>query len=303
MFGSSMRFVRRGALVMMATAFAAALTVAPASASQFFGVPSPSTNIPVPTGAPVTTIGAAASSTVTISGQANLTTIGVQVVLSHTSPNDLDLLLVGPAGQQVVLMSDVCGGQATPLGTAQLVFSDNPAAPSLAAAGPCASGTYKPTNVGAGDTLDRRTGAVALAGPRDGLPRRHRPQRDLDLVRPGRPGPSTAGRIVTWAVIGSTDDSTISTGAAAPAKPYPATVNATPLPTGVISDVNVALGGLSHTFPADLDVLVVSPEGTAVLLASDICGGTDVVDRDLGRSTMRPRPICRARRMRPVTAT
>ncbi len=277
MFSRSVRFARRGALVMMAAAVAATALASPASATQFFGVGSTPANIPIPTGAPVTTSGPAASSTVTVSGQGNLTTLSVQVVLSHTAPDDLDLLLVGPAGQQVVLMSDACGGSAHPLVTAQFIFSDSATA-GLADAGPCAAGTFKPTNVGAGDTW---TGAPALSlSP------------DLTTAFPAGSDPNgiwtlyvqddaavDAGTLVTWAVIGTTDDATISAAAPAPAKPYPASVNATPLPTGVISDVNVALGGLSHTFPADLDVLVVSPEGTAVLLASDTCGSTDVVNR------------------------
>ncbi len=275
MFSSSMRFVRRSALVMMATAIAAALMVAPASASQFFGVASPSTNIPIPTTG--TGPGPAASSTVTVSGQGNLTTLSVQVVLSHTAPDNLDLLLVGPAGQQVVLMSDACGGPANPLWTTQLIFSDSATA-GLSNTGPCASGTFKPTNVGAGDTW---TGAPALSLSPDlatAFPAGTDPNGTWTLYVQDD-APVDTGTLVTWAVIGTTDDSTISTGAAAPAKPYPASVNATPLPTGVISDVNVALGGLTHTFPADLDVLVVSPEGTAVLLASDTCGGTDVANR------------------------
>jgi uncharacterized repeat protein (TIGR01451 family) len=70
------------------------------------------------------------------------------VELTHTFPADLDILLVGPQGQQVLLMSDV--GQGDDLDRVTLKFDD--AAPSfLSATNRIGSGTYKPTNVGAND--------------------------------------------------------------------------------------------------------------------------------------------------------
>ena len=38
--------------------------------------------------------------------------VNVSLSLSHTRPDDLDLLLVGPQGQAVVLMSDAGGANA-----------------------------------------------------------------------------------------------------------------------------------------------------------------------------------------------
>src|SRR3954462_12725379 len=38
-----------------------------------------------------------------------------------------------------------------------------------------------------------------------------------------------------------------------------------------ISDVNVTLTGVTHTAGADLDILLVSPDGTGVILMSDVC--------------------------------
>ena len=46
--------------------------------------------------------------------------------------------------------------------------------------------------------------------------------------------------------------------------------------TGSISKVVVKLNGLTHTYPADLDVLLVGPGGQKVMLMSDAGGGTDV---------------------------
>jgi subtilisin-like proprotein convertase family protein len=59
------------------------------------------------------------------------------------------------------------------------------------------------------------------------------------------------------------------------ASPYPAGVTVAGM-SGTISKVVVTLNGLTHTYPADLDVLLVSPAGQKVMLMSDAGGGTDV---------------------------
>ena len=66
--------------------------------------------------------------------------------LSHTLPFDIDVLLVGPQGQTVVLMSDAAGS--TNIVGVNLTFDD--AAPSFLPVNgqPAVSGTYKPTNSG-----------------------------------------------------------------------------------------------------------------------------------------------------------
>ncbi|MBH9576609.1 PEP-CTERM sorting domain-containing protein [Inhella proteolytica] len=63
--------------------------------------------------------------------------------LWHTYPDDLDILLVGPQGQQVMLMSDV-GGQFDVFGV-HLVFDDD-AADSIPDKDQLLSGTYKPSD-------------------------------------------------------------------------------------------------------------------------------------------------------------
>jgi hypothetical protein len=56
----------------------------------------------------------------------------------------LDLALVGPGGQKVMLWSDACGIFATVDG--QDFLLDDAAATALSDAGPCAPGTYRPSN-------------------------------------------------------------------------------------------------------------------------------------------------------------
>jgi len=77
--------------------------------------------------------------------------------LTHTFPGDLDILLVGPGGQKVLLMSDAGGG--TDVNNVNLTFSD--AAASELTGAPIASGTFRPSNLGAGDAFP----APAPAGP------------------------------------------------------------------------------------------------------------------------------------------
>lgn len=103
---------------------------------------------PYPLGIGVAGVGLVSQMTVTLEG------------LSHTWPDDMDFLLVGPSGQSVILMSDA-GGSAELVGfdlifddAAADILPDNPT-------DPWPAGTYRPTNYGDGDVWD----APAPAGP------------------------------------------------------------------------------------------------------------------------------------------
>ena len=61
---------------------------------------------------------------------------------------------------------------------------------------------------------------------------------------------------------------------------YPSTINVAGM-SGVISKVVVKLKGVSHTYPDDLDILLVGPGGQKVMLMSDAGGVTDVVNVNL----------------------
>ncbi len=76
--------------------------------------------------------------------------------LTHTFPADLDILLVGPGGQRVMLMSDA--GSGTDLNAVDLTFADG--AP-LLTTGAITAGTYAPTDIAPGETMP----APAPAGP------------------------------------------------------------------------------------------------------------------------------------------
>jgi subtilisin-like proprotein convertase family protein len=71
--------------------------------------------------------------------------------LTHAWQNDLDILLVGPSGQKVLLMSDV-GGRAS-VANVNLTFDDAAASSLTTDAVPITTGTYKPSNNGTPDTF------------------------------------------------------------------------------------------------------------------------------------------------------
>lgn len=127
----------------------------PASADVGFG--SNSAVIAVPAGG--TTVGPASPypSSIAIAGLSG-TVSDVNVTLTnvtHAIATDVDVLLVGPAGQSLVLMSDVTPGLGFPISNASLTF-DDAAANQIPATGTVVSGTFKPTNrddLGGSDTF------------------------------------------------------------------------------------------------------------------------------------------------------
>lgn len=75
---------------------------------------------------------------------------------THSYPSDVDVLLVGPAGQKFILMSDV--GEGNPVTNVNIVFDDEAVSQVPAA---IVAGTFKPSNAGTGDLFP----APAPIGP------------------------------------------------------------------------------------------------------------------------------------------
>jgi hypothetical protein len=63
---------------------------------------------------------------------------------------------------------------------------------------------------------------------------------------------------------------------AGPATPYPSNITVSGV-TNPVTQVTVTLTGFNHTFPSDVDVLLVGPGGQKFILVSDVIGGTDAV--------------------------
>src|SRR3954464_4326643 len=99
-------------------------------------------------------------SEITVAGApGTITDVSVQLKGVGTAfTGDLDVLLVSPAGQAVMLMSDVSGRN--PISFANLTFSDTGAA--MPSADPISTGVFKPTNLAGDDDLMPRP---APAGP------------------------------------------------------------------------------------------------------------------------------------------
>jgi streptogramin lyase/subtilisin-like proprotein convertase family protein len=85
----------------------------------------------------------------------------------------------------------------------------------------------------------------------------------------GDVGTSTIGRITTGldppAFSNTAQITDPASGQSGVASPYPSTVNVSGL-QGRVSKVTVRLTGISHTFPRDLDVLLVGPQGQKVVV-------------------------------------
>jgi len=60
----------------------------------------------------------------------------------------------------------------------------------------------------------------------------------------------------------------------APANPYPSNIAVAGF-VGTVTNVTVTLKQISHTFPSDVDVLLVGPTGQKFIVMSDVIGGTD----------------------------
>jgi subtilisin-like proprotein convertase family protein len=89
--------------------------------------------------------------------------------------------------------------------------------------------------------------------------------------------PAEGGGIGIMAVTTITNPNAITINDNTTATPYPSTINVDitgESPT--ILDVNVSLRGLSHTFPDDINVLLVGPHGQNAIVMSDVGGNPDV---------------------------
>jgi uncharacterized repeat protein (TIGR01451 family) len=65
-----------------------------------------------------------------------------------------------------------------------------------------------------------------------------------------------------------------------PSFPFPSEIAVSGI-TGAVSKVTVTIHGLTHSYPDDLDVLLVGPTGEKVILMSDAGGGQDVYELNL----------------------
>lgn len=78
----------------------------------------------------------------------------------------------------------------------------------------------------------------------------------------------------------SADVIAVGTVGAVAGVPYPSVINVTGGPA-FAGSVSVTLNGVSHTWPSDLDIVLVGPNGQSIFLMSDCGGGTDILGINL----------------------
>lgn len=249
--------------------------------------------VTIPAGAPGTTVGTAGPypSTITVERQlgnvfqATATLTG----LSHTFPDDLDVLLVNPSGRMSILMSD--GGGGTDVVNTTLTFDDRAVAaiPDSAAIG---SGSYHPTDYETGETFP----APAPPGPYPalmdyfrGYPANGRWSLFINDDANGDVGSMSGGWCLNLVMYlpqeeggCSPDPITVpGAGTSGPAATYPSIITVSDS-LSTVSKAEIDIFGVNHTFPDDLDILIQGPNGSAVMLMSDAGGSSDLVDADFG---------------------
>jgi subtilisin-like proprotein convertase family protein len=80
------------------------------------------------------------------------------------------------------------------------------------------------------------------------------------------------------------------TGTSGPAAPYPSTI-AVSGQSGAVTNVTATMTGVAHTFPGDIDVLLVGPSGQNVVLLADTGGSTDITGVNLTFDSSAPNPV------------
>ncbi|HEX5041565.1 MAG TPA: hypothetical protein VFV75_01605 [Candidatus Polarisedimenticolaceae bacterium] len=243
----------------------------------------------VPAGAPEATSGAAAPypDTMGFIGTSGLVRSAEVKLLgvSHTYPDDLDVVLQSPSGGRYTLMSDA--GGSIDIANLDVTFSTE-AASSVPDELPPGSGPYAFTDYEPGDTLP----APAPPPPSSLWGSQESPNGTWSLWIADDAaldwGTITGGWCLSLGLYepsiysfcqGGSDSLTIPAGApgisAGPASPYPWSFYV-PQEGTILRNLRVRLQSLSHTHPDDLDVLLVGPQGQAAVIMSDAGGSTDV---------------------------
>jgi subtilisin-like proprotein convertase family protein len=222
-------------------------------------------------------------STINVSGLSGTTTkVTVRLDgLSHWRLNQLDMLLVSPTGAKFILFSDV-GSDNFPASDVAVTLDD--AAPSgIFSGAPILSTSYKPTDVNTGvDTFPSPAPAGpylngTLAAAFNGAD----PNGAWSLyVVDDTLG--VAGAIYRgWNITVTTTSSPAATfsnpayieipDTTVKASPYGSPIDVSGQ-SGIISKLTVTLSGITHSNLADVDVLLVSPNGVSLRLLSDVSG-------------------------------
>lgn len=230
-------------------------------------------------------------STVTVSGvSGNIARVSVTLAeVNHPFPSDVDILLVGPLGQKVVLMSDA-GGSGRLINTR--ITIDDAGADQLPfnPSSPIASGTYKPSNYQGADVF----ASPAPAGPYEATLAPFigtNPNGVWSLYVQDDASPDAGNIVGGWVLniyttnptIGVIDDQTTDENVAitVPVQIQDADTAATNLVTAVTTDntrlLNVALSGTGNTRSLTITpVEFANGEGNVTVSVTDGTGVAEV---------------------------
>ena len=207
-------------------------------------------------------------------GNGPISSVEVLVSLTHDNINDLDLVLVSPNGDAVILMSDACGTGTLTQRT--FIFTSSAAGP-LPESGPCPADEYKPTNYGTGDTWPApgpgsvTSSSFSSFGSASANGEWKLFARDDSAFQ--------AGAISNWrlaVVTGVAPNVVPASGTSGIAGPYPSTKTFDTPDGQVIDDLNLTITSFNHEHPDDVDMMLQGPTGKTVMVMSDACGSTDI---------------------------
>ncbi|MEZ5427771.1 MAG: FG-GAP-like repeat-containing protein [Pyrinomonadaceae bacterium] len=260
-----------------------------ASPKTVFSNSSPITinTVATPTPTPLLIPAATYPSTINVSGLTG-TTAKVTVSLrgfTHKRTNTLDFLLVSPTGQKFIILSDI-GSFNYPVNDVDITFDDD--APTLYPSdGVIYSGTYRPRNSGSSDVFPDPAPPgpydSSLNSTLDGTFGGADPNGDWSLYIVSQGNFSDVGGLnLGWSLNVTTSGSAATTfvnsnyleisSLRAKANPYGSVISVSGL-SGVVSELKVSLSGITHGRAQDIDVLLVSPNGTAMILMGDTGNG------------------------------
>jgi subtilisin-like proprotein convertase family protein len=189
--------------------------------------------------------------------------------ITHTFPDDYDILLGRQGFPSVMLMSD-CGDDPN-LNNVTVTFSDVASA-SLPDSGQITTGTYRPSNYnGTFDTFPpdpTQAYSTSLAAFNNTTPNAAWSLYVVDDAT-GDSGTIAGGWTLELDTTGFRGGA-ITVPDSGPGSPYPSQISVGGLPQ-TIRKMRVTLF-LTHTFPDDLDIMLVGPGGQNALIMSDVGG-------------------------------
>jgi subtilisin-like proprotein convertase family protein len=206
---------------------------------------------------------------------------------THTSPDDVDVLLQSPSGRSVILMSDVGGSNA--VANINISFDDSAANP-LPDTGTLTTGTFRPTDSEPGEVFPAPAPSGGPIGRTLSSLNGTSANGTWRLFVVDDTGTNVGDISGGWNILVGTTAGAISMTGTGVANPYPSEISVSGL-AGSITKATVTLSNFSHLQPDNVDILLSGPDGRRIVLMSDAggldeAGGVNLVFDDDGPSAI-----------------